>query len=99
MVKIPRIIRSMIIRDLKGVAPRLDIRMPPNPLEDCINTVMLSARSDHLESVLLKEIPNVRVLLVPLPPNFLQRFAHPHLPKEKAVLPAIILVSSPTRRR
>ena len=68
VVKVSCVIRPMVIADLECIAFGFDICVPADSFKDRVNAVVFTASVDSLKSILHKQIPNVRVFLMPIPP-------------------------------
>lgn len=67
-VKISRVVRPVIVGDLECIAFGFDIGVPADSFKDRVNAVVFTASVDSLKSILHKQLPNVRVFLMPVPP-------------------------------
>ena len=75
-MKIPGVICRVVVANLKWIALCLDVGMPANTLKNCLATVVLVSSINDLKRKFHKQVPNMRILFVILPPLLLYCFAH-----------------------
>jgi hypothetical protein len=75
-MKVSGVIRSVVIANLKWVALRLNVGMPTNALKDCLATVVIMSSINDLKREFDKQVPNMRILFMVLPPLLLNCLAH-----------------------
>ncbi len=75
-MKVSGVIRRVVIANLEWIALGLNVCMPANALKDCLTTVVLMSSIDDLKREFHKQVPNVRILFVILPPLLLDCLAH-----------------------
>ena len=80
-MEISSVICRVIVANLEWIAFCLNVGMPADPLKNCLATVVLMSSIDDLKREFNKQVPNMRILFVVLPPLLLDRFTHNQRPK------------------
>ena len=75
-MKVPGIISSVVIANLKWIALGLDVGMPTDALKNGFATVVLMSSINDLKREFDKQVPNMRILFMILPPMLLDCLAH-----------------------
>ena len=75
-MKISGVICRVVVANFEWIALCLNVCMPANALKNCFATVVMMSSIDDLKREFDKQVPNVRILFVILPPLLLDCLAH-----------------------
>jgi hypothetical protein len=75
-MKVSGVICRVVVANLKWITLCLNVGMPANALKDCFATIVLMSSIDDLKREFHKQVPNMRILFVVLPPLLLDCLAH-----------------------
>lgn len=80
-MKVPGVICRVVVANLEWITLCLDICVPADALKNCLATVVLMSSIDDLKREFHKQVPNMRILFVILPPLLLDCFTHNQRPR------------------
>ena len=75
-MEVSGVICRVIVANLEWIALGLNVGMPTYALKNCLATVMLVSAINDLKRKFHKQVPNMRILFVVLPPLLFDCFSH-----------------------
>lgn len=80
-MKVSGVICRVVVANLEWITLCLNVGMPADALKNCLATVVLMSSIDDLKRKFYKQVPNMRILFVILPPLLLDCFTHNQRPR------------------